>query len=186
MYKPSPRWRGKDTIEERTPPKQGPIMARPEQPHKKGRPVHQKGIHPEADTKPQRSRTTPRRGSFGIDFWHAVEFSRIERAPPQTFRLSVGAVCSVLLVRTACCTVLLLWCLHRTSPASRGTGTGQASACPVRSVPCGGGRGPTLADPEGRLTAPIGGGNPRDRTRCCEVGHPRDRPPRGVRSSLAG
>src|SRR5215218_480686 len=28
---------------------------------------------------------------FGIDFWHAVEFSRIKRAPPQTFRPSVGA-----------------------------------------------------------------------------------------------
>jgi hypothetical protein len=181
MYKPSPRWREKDTIEERTPrEREARSWLDPNNPTK-GRPVNQKGIHPEAATKPQRSRTTPRRGSIGIDFWHAVEFSRIERAPPQAFQLSVGACPSYGLV------------LRTVVPVSppyltrvEGTGTGQASACPVRSVPCGVGRGPTLADPVGRLTGPIGAGNPRDRTRCCEVGHPRDRPPRGVRSSLAG
>src|SRR5215218_4548160 len=35
---------------------------------------------------------------FGIDFWHAVEFSRIKRAPPQTFRPSVGATAPTYLL----------------------------------------------------------------------------------------
>jgi hypothetical protein len=44
---------------------------------------------PPRTTKPATASPTTR--LFGIDFWHAVEFSRIRRAPPQTFRPSVGA-----------------------------------------------------------------------------------------------
>jgi hypothetical protein len=175
MYKPSPRWRGKDTIEERTPQPGARSWPDPDNPQKGATRSHQKGIHPEAATKPQRSRTTPRRGYLASIFGTLLssQGSNAHRLKPSGSR-------SGLLLRTA----VLVSPPYLTRV--EGTGTGQASACPVRSVPCGGGRGPTLADPEGRLTAPIGVGNPRDRTRCCEVGHPRDRPPCGVRSSLAG
>jgi hypothetical protein len=36
-------------------------------------------------------RASPRTGFFGIDFWHAVEFSRSGRAPIRAFRLVLGA-----------------------------------------------------------------------------------------------
>src|ERR671920_2122059 len=92
MYKPSPRWRRKDTIEERTPQK-GPDHSRTRTTPQKGHPVPPKGIHQEAPHETTRSRARPPDGvKLGIDFCHAVEFSRIRRAPPQAFRLSVGAV----------------------------------------------------------------------------------------------
>src|SRR5919112_5994931 len=91
MYKPSPRWRRKDTIEERT-PKKGPDHSRTRTTPQRGHPVPPKGIHQEAPHETTRSRARPTDGvKLGIDFWHAVEFSRIRRAPPQAFRLSVGA-----------------------------------------------------------------------------------------------
>ena len=93
MFKtPNPRWRGpKDT--KKNEPKQGSIMARsPNNP--KGPPGSTKGKHHKTATRqtpkgPTSNDLTTR--LFGIDFWHAVEFSRIKRTPPQTFRPAVGA-----------------------------------------------------------------------------------------------
>src|SRR4051794_1099081 len=75
---PSPTGEEEHTTEETNPPqttKRGPETADPAHPHTTGtHQAHQK-----------RGKTN------GIDFWHAVEFSRIRRAPHQAFRPSVGA-----------------------------------------------------------------------------------------------
>jgi hypothetical protein len=182
MYKPSPRWRMKRTPSKNEPPQQGLDHGRTRTTPQKRPPGPTKK---ESIQKPPRNHhgpaTTPKRGYLASIFGTLLssQGSNAHRLQPSGSR-------SGQLHCTARCSVPLVLVSPPYLTRVEGTGTGQASACPVRSVPCGGGRGPTLADPEGRLTAPIGVDNPRDRTRCCEVGHPRDRPPRGVRSSLAG
>src|SRR5215218_1056212 len=92
MYKTPPT-----LAQTRTPRRTGPktrswLEARTT-PTKREPPGSTKGKHHKtATTNPPRAHShdlTTR--LFGIDFWHAVEFSRIKRAPPQTFRPSVGA-----------------------------------------------------------------------------------------------
>ena len=69
-------------------------MARSPNNPTKGPPGSTKGKHHKTATRqtpkgPTSNDLTTR--LFGIDFWHAVEFSRIKRTPPQTFRPAVGA-----------------------------------------------------------------------------------------------
>ncbi len=93
MFKtPNPRWRGpKDTK------KNGPQKTRSwlEARTTQRLPGSTKGKHHKTATRqtpkgPTSNDLTTR--LFGIDFWHAVEFSRIKRTPPQTFRPAVGAL----------------------------------------------------------------------------------------------
>src|SRR5215217_8678680 len=77
----------------RTNPKTGPDHGRT-QATQQGHPDHQKEIQSnETTTQATTTHWQPRRRdkTYGIDFWHAVEFSRIRRAPHQAFRPSVGA-----------------------------------------------------------------------------------------------
>ncbi len=80
MYKPSPTLARRRTPR-RTGPKD-PIMAEPEQPTK-GRPEqHQRNATRPPPRPHKRTARQPHdEVKNGIDFWHAVEFSRIKRAP---------------------------------------------------------------------------------------------------------
>src|SRR3954447_10284555 len=142
---PSPTGEEEHTTEETNPPqttKRGPETADPAHPHTTGtHQAHQK-----------RGKTN------GIDFWHAVEFSRIRRAPHQAFRPSVGA--------TVCCCFTLLG-------PRRGTQHGQVKRLPGLVLSCCGGREPTLAGLVGRSPAPSGAIDPRDEARCLEEGQTR-------------
>src|SRR5919112_6779124 len=94
MYKPPPRAGADQGHQEERTPQQGPIMARSPNNPTKGPPGSTKGKHHKTATKqnpkgPTSNDLTTR--LFGIDFWHAVEFSKIKRTPPQTFRPAVGA-----------------------------------------------------------------------------------------------
>jgi hypothetical protein len=145
---PSPTGARKDTTKNEPHKKQGPIMAGPEHTPKGRTRSHQKGIHPRRPHETHnRPRTTPQNGgqTNGIDFWHAVEFSRIKHTPTQAFRLSIGATVLAVSIYPA-----------------RVAGPGAVRLTPGRSgmFPAVGGRGPTLAGLAGRSPPPIGARTP--------------------------
>ena len=65
--------------------------------------MHQRNLRRAARTTRMSRRRQPETGFFGIDFWHAVEFSRSGRAPNQAFRPGLGATLSNLLMRPCGC-----------------------------------------------------------------------------------
>ena len=84
---------------------------------------------------------------FGIDFWHAVEFSRIGRAPIEAFRLGLGATVQTYSGGTRLSNSIAgPSCPGRASPprpragwfvtlgATRGTATDPVSVAPCRAT----------------------------------------------------